>query len=303
MNLRQLEVFRAVMASGSVSGAAQLLHVSQPAVSRLIAYAERRLGLVLFERFKGRLYATREARQLYAEAEAIHQGVQRFNVLARMLAEKGHGVLRIACSPSLAHGLMPLAISTFLKDHPDVHIELAGRPVDALVELLTTQKADLAVAMVPLSHPAIQVHEVFRNRVVAMLPPGHRLLRKARIAVADLHGERIIGYHPDTPLEQAIARMLDGKQAVPVRVTQVELIHVASAMVQMGVGIALIDELAVLSGAWPSLQTRAIAGVVDLQVRIGYSRSEPVSALAHAFVQTLEGLKHPALHRIKSAHV
>ncbi|CAJ3076526.1 LysR family transcriptional regulator [Burkholderia pseudomallei] len=61
LNLRQIEVFRAIMLTGSISGAAKLLHVSQPAVSRLISYAEQRLGLALFERIKGRLYPTPEA--------------------------------------------------------------------------------------------------------------------------------------------------------------------------------------------------------------------------------------------------
>lgn len=298
MNLRQLEVFRAVMVSGSISGAAQLLHVSQPAVSRLIAYTEQRLELVLFERIKGRLYATKEARQLFGESEHIYQGLQRFNDLAHSLSQQAGGVLRVVCSPSLAHGLMPLTIAAFMRTHPDVRITLAGRQVDELVDLISTQRADLAVAMTPLQHPHIQVHNVFRNRVVAVLPPGHRLLRKTRIAVSDLKGERLIGYHPDTPLEQAIQRMFDAKKILPTRVAEVEQIHVACAMVQLGVGIALIDELAGLSGAWSTLHIRPIVAPIDLQVRLGYLRSEPLSGLAQAFGQTLEQLDHPALHRV-----
>ncbi|NOJ99318.1 LysR family transcriptional regulator, partial [Corallococcus coralloides] len=67
LNLKQIEVFRAIMLTGSISGAAKLLHVSQPAVSRLIGYTEQRLGLSLFERIKGRLYPTPEARHLFIE--------------------------------------------------------------------------------------------------------------------------------------------------------------------------------------------------------------------------------------------
>ncbi|CAM3860446.1 LysR family transcriptional regulator [Bordetella tumulicola] len=298
MNLRQLEVFRAIMISGSVSGAAQLLHVSQPAVSRLIAYTEQRLELVLFERIKGRLYATKEARQLFGESESIYQNLQRFNELAHGLSRQAGGALRIVCSPSLAHGLLPLAIAAFARVYPDVRITLAGLQLSDLVDRVTTQRADLAVAMVPLQHPHLQVHNVFRNRVVAVLPPGHRLLRKARIAVSDLRGERLIGYHPDTPLQQAIQQMFDAKKILPTRVAEVEQIHVACAMVQLGVGIALIDELAVLNGAWSTLEIRPIVAPIDLQVRLGYLRSEPLSGLAQTFGGMLENLEHPALHRV-----
>ena len=65
LNLRQIEVFRAVMITGSVSGAAQLLFVSQPAVSRLLSQTENRLGFALFERIKGRLHATAEAKEVF----------------------------------------------------------------------------------------------------------------------------------------------------------------------------------------------------------------------------------------------
>ncbi|MBC7077924.1 MAG: LysR family transcriptional regulator, partial [Synergistales bacterium] len=69
MNLRQIEIFRAVMITGSISGASKLLFVSQPAVSRLLSHTELRMGLKLFERVKGRLYSTPEARSLFKEVE------------------------------------------------------------------------------------------------------------------------------------------------------------------------------------------------------------------------------------------
>ena len=96
MNLRQIEVFRAVMLAGSVSGAAQLLHVSQPAVSRLISYTESCLGFALFQRLRGRLHPTPEAHKLFSEVEVLYQGVQRINGLAGDMANQADGVLRVA---------------------------------------------------------------------------------------------------------------------------------------------------------------------------------------------------------------
>ena len=85
MNLRQIEMFRAIMVTGSISGAARLLSVSQPAISRLLAYTEDRLGIALFERVKGRVQPTPEARQLFVGVDQVHQEVTRVNELAEEL--------------------------------------------------------------------------------------------------------------------------------------------------------------------------------------------------------------------------
>ena len=98
LNLRQIEVFRAVMITGSIRGASELLFVSQPAVSRLLAHTELRVGFALFQRVKGRLYATPEAKKLFREVESVYAGVQRVNQLARDLGEHREGILNVAVS-------------------------------------------------------------------------------------------------------------------------------------------------------------------------------------------------------------
>ncbi|NBO76272.1 MAG: LysR family transcriptional regulator, partial [Betaproteobacteria bacterium] len=72
MRLRHLEVFHAVMRAGTVSGAARLLHISQPAVSKVLQHAEAQLGLALFERVHGKFHPTPEARRLFAEVDKLH---------------------------------------------------------------------------------------------------------------------------------------------------------------------------------------------------------------------------------------
>lgn len=295
MNLRQIEVFRAVMRAGSVSGAAQLLHVSQPAVSRLLSYTEQRLGFPLFQRLRGRLHPTMEAQKLFNEVEVLYQNVKRLQSMANDMANQQGGVLRIACSPSLAYGLMPCAIASFATRYPDVRIMLEGMLADPLVDSILTQRVDVAVAIVPLQHPHLQIHRLFRNRIVAVLPAGHRLLRRKKLRIAELARERVIGYSADTPLSHAIARLYDGAQVAPCWVAEVKQVHAACAMVQQGMGIALVDEQAQMAGAWPSLHVREITPTIDLQIRIGYSRHEPLATLVQEFVDDLLALRHPLL--------
>lgn len=96
MNLRQMEVFRAVMLTGGVGGAAELLHISQPAVSKMLAQSQRQLGFALFARVKGRLVPTAEAQALHAEVEALWRGVERVRDVSRSLATPRSGTLTVA---------------------------------------------------------------------------------------------------------------------------------------------------------------------------------------------------------------
>ncbi len=122
MNLRQIEVFRAVMLTGSISGASKLLYVSQPAISRLMSHTEQRLGLELFRRVKGRLHPTPEARRLLGEVNVVYEGIERVNEIAEDLATNRTGSLRISCSPNLGQTVLPRAIASFRAAHPAVRI-------------------------------------------------------------------------------------------------------------------------------------------------------------------------------------
>src|SRR3954467_10843068 len=110
LNLRQIEVFRAVMCTGSLRGAAQLLFRPQPAVSRLLSQTETRLGFALFERIKGRLHATPEAKKLFREVQSVYAGIQRVNAMAEDLADNRHGALNIVSSTSVGQMFIPQAI-------------------------------------------------------------------------------------------------------------------------------------------------------------------------------------------------
>lgn len=157
LNLRQIEVFRAVMTTGSISGASRLLLVSQPAVSRLLSYTESRIGFSLFERIKGRLYPTPEAKKLFREVESVYAGVQRVNTLAHDLAERSQGSVHIVSSPSIGQMLIPQAITAFRERHPDVRCTFTYLGFNYLRDSLLNQQADLGVVILPMRHPNLEV--------------------------------------------------------------------------------------------------------------------------------------------------
>ncbi len=294
LNLRQIEVFRAIMISGSISGASKLLFVSQPAVSRLIAYTEQRLGLMLFERIKGRLYPTPEARRLFVEVTALYQNVQRVNEVADNLAENREGQLRLACSPSLGQSLMPRAIARFRRQYPEIRIVLQTLIPAAMEQSLLTQQVELGVAYMPVNHPSLVTRPLYENRIVAVLPAGHPLASRRQVSATELAREPLIGYSADIPFGMLVHKLFGAQDAQPEPCIEVQQAHVACALVQAGAGVALADEITVAGPIWSDVVTVPIADTVNAPVNVFHLQLQPLSRLAQAFIDVLHKLDLPA---------
>src|ERR1700735_2810518 len=121
LNLRQIEAFKAVMEHGTVSAAAAMLHVSQPAMSKLIAHLEADAAMRLFDRVKGRLTPTEQGMRLYAEVDRIFSGVLQVENAVDAIHSQAQGRLAIGVLPALSGAFVQLAVTEFLKLHPGTH--------------------------------------------------------------------------------------------------------------------------------------------------------------------------------------
>ena len=301
LNLRQIEVFRAIMLSGSISGASKLLFVSQPAVSRLIAYTEQRLGFALFERVKGRLYPTPEARRLFTEVTTLYQSVQRVNEVAENLAENREGQLRLSCSPSLGQSLMPRAIAAFRRRYPEVRVVLQTLIPNVMLQSLLSQQVEIGVAYMPIDHPSLATIPLYENRIVAAVPASHPLSTKTSVTMEEIAREPLIGYSPDIPFGMLIRSMFGGPEGQPEPVVEVQQAHVACALVQAAAGVALVDEITVKGPIWSDVVTVPIVDTVDVPVNVFHLQLEPMSRLAQEFIRVLRALD--AGWRPRNAHI
>jgi DNA-binding transcriptional LysR family regulator len=289
--LRQIEVFRAIMLTGSISGAAKLLTISQPAVSRLISYTEQRLGLSLFERIKGRLYATPEARRLFIEATLVYEGVNRFNAVADDLIEHRLGHLRLACSPSLGQWLIPNAIAAFCRLYPDARIILYTQLPEQLLQSVLTQQVELGIAFLQETHPNLQIQPLYENRIVAALPADHPLASREVLAVSDLTDHVFIGYGSDIPFGQLVRKLFQKAGCALQIAIEVQQAHVARALVQAGAGIALIDEMTANGPDCSNVVIRPIVPTVTAPVSLVQKNLEPLSRTAQEFIKTVAAMR------------
>ena len=288
LNLRQIEVFRATMLTGSISGAAKLLHVSSPAVSRLISSTEQRLGLTFFQRIKGRLYPTPEARRLFLEVDAVYQSMERVNEVAEDLVGNRVGHLRIACSPSLGQLMLPHAVKRFYERLPEVRIILHTLLPSVLLQTVLTQQVELGVAFIQETHPNLTQRPLYENRLVAALPKDHPLAAKASLELKDFAHEPFIGYGADSPIGRLVRKLFQEEGLTVRPKVEVQQVHVACAFVHDGLGISIIDELSSMSPVWPNMVTRPVNPSATAPISIIHNAFTPPSRLAQEFIATLE---------------
>lgn len=287
LNLRQIEVFRAVMTTGSISGASRVLMISQPAVSRMLSHTEQRIGFPLFERIKGRLYPSPEARRLFRDVENVYRDVQRVNTTLHDLTQRRHGVVRIAASSSLGHQVVPWAITSFRQQH-DVRVSLDCQRHTQLRDQLLDRQADLGISLFPVNHPNLEANPLHRARMVCVCPIGHPLASRKTVALAELRQYELVGYGAETPFGQHIRSAFETAGEPWRPATEVDSPHYACALAHAGAGIALIDEFTWQGWRSPHLTAVPLPVEQRLMVSLVHPHTEPLSQLARVFITHLK---------------
>jgi DNA-binding transcriptional LysR family regulator len=239
LNTRQIEAFDALMKSGTASRAAEVLGVSQPAVSRMIAELEQSIGFSLFARVRNRLIPTPEAKLFYRDVEVAFRGMDALRAAAARIRDRGSGELRIASLSALGTTLVPRAVARFQRQHPTVRITLDVLLSREVRDLVASGQADVGLAADEIDVSGVS-HQIFAARdAVCVLPVGHRLTAKAVIGPADLRDEPFIAYAPEDRARQRLDRLLAEAGVVPRIVVETALAATVYALVAEGAGIGL----------------------------------------------------------------
>lgn len=287
--LRQMEVFRAVMQTGSMNGAARLLSISQPAVSRLVSYTEQSLGLRLFDRSRGKLRPTAEAVLLYQEVGALYEEAVRIDELARDLATKPAGALNLGSSPSLALHFMPPIIAKLISERPGLRIRYRTLLSFDIPRELQGRHLDLAVCAVPIDHPDLVVESITTGRMVVILPPRHPLAEVEQVGLRELSAYPLILYSRQLPLGQmmnAAFQRIGLEWRATIDILRAEQ---ACSLVRAGIGVSVVDEFSVSKG-WPGVIVRPLTELIPLTVSLIRSRHVEPSKEALDFCRLLRSV-------------
>ncbi len=264
-----------------------MLHISQPAATRLLLRAEDLLGYKLFERVKGRLVPTREARVLHAESERVIAGLEHLRALSRNLGAASSGRLRIAAAPALCLDLVPSAITRFRRRHPDVRFEIETRQYADLVEAVLTQEVDLGLGFDIQPHPGLEAAPLSQAGFIGIFPAAMARTLPAVVKLDFFRKHPFIGLRLSDPLGNAYAAALKVSGVTLQPIVEVQTNGVALSLVAQGAGAAIVDQYTAAARDPRSVAARRVEPPIRFVVHTVHARHRPLSVLARRFAQTV----------------
>lgn len=283
ISARQLEVLSTVIEVGTTARAAELLSVSQPAVSNMIRHTEDLIGFPLFHREHGRLTPTHEARHIAQEAQHLFMQQKRVESIVNELRGGTIGRLSIVATPSIGHGILPHVLSKFMDQRPKLQLSIELGSIDEINRRLISGRADLGLSITQPRHSALSVHEIGIGRMMCVCPAGHELALLKTVNVADLNHVQHISYATGTPLGQQIDKVFSEKGLERRYFCEVRHTATALEMVRNGLGVALVDSFALIGQQHRGVIVRPTNPQLPLDMHAVTSNLFPTSNLALKF--------------------
>lgn len=238
---RQLEAFRAVIETGKVTTAADVLRTTQPSISKMIADLEHAAGFVLFERRGRRVVPTSEALALYEEVERSFVGMSEISRVIEDIRDFRRGSLLVAGMPALALKLLPDVIAEFIAEEPGITVSLRARSSQAVLQHLASQQFDLGFAALDNDHPAVLRRPIFTAPMMAVLPVGHELISKTVLEPADFDQQPFIALGAEIGTRSETDLFLSKCNARPRIVAEAQLSASICELVAAGAGISIVE--------------------------------------------------------------
>lgn len=286
MNFRQIEAFRTVMTTGSVTGAAQLLAISQPAVSRLLSDLEKNVGFPLFQRQGRKLAATEEASNFHAEVDRAFVGLEELKAAAESIRNHQSGTLNLVTMPGLASRFLPEIIQAFSEHYSSVGIWLEVLPRHAVLDAVKSGQYDLGISSGPVQDQGLQSETLCNLQAYCVLPTAHRLADRSTIEPKQLEGERFITLAKDSLFRHAVMTLLDQHHVKCRMDIQARTADAVYGMVAAGLGVSIIGPELPFDGIAGNVLFKPLSPSMQIEIDLLYPGHKSRSRLARLFSDT-----------------
>jgi len=303
MNLRQIEVFKALMETGSITGASQRLHISQPSASKHLQGLEQSIGVPLFVRTGNRLISTTEAQAFYAQVERSFYGLEHLAHFADGLKYHPSGQIVVAAPQMLARQWLPEIMAPFLRQHVDVSIALPIRSSRWVAEAVANGQADLGLGLSTVDFGYVEQESLMSVPLVCAMQNAHPLAELSEVRPSDLAAQTLITLSNFDHWRLAVETALDQEQARPRQRVDTFSTQVACELAARGTGVAIVDALTALDYAERGLVWRRFVPATAFEIMIMRSRHRPVSRLAETLTATMYDAAEQTVQRLAKAGV
>jgi DNA-binding transcriptional LysR family regulator len=298
LNFNQFRVFYYAAKNLNFTAAAGELFITQPAVTSQIKSFEEFCNLKLFKKRGRRIYLTDEGKSLYAHAAKIFKYEKEIENIIDDMRELKRGILSLGTTKAYARYFMPLMISTFHKNYPNIKIQLnEGSSLDMIHSLLDF-KIEVAVIARSEDNPEVNFVPFSREEMAVIVSKDHHLCREKAITFKELSTEPFIMKEKGSGTRKLVEELFEAEQCTPDILMETSNTEFIKQLVQRGEGVSFVVREAVAA----ELKEKKLIAVplkgstVYLDVSIAYLKDQVLSPPARAFVDTLIGLKSDELH-------
>jgi DNA-binding transcriptional LysR family regulator len=287
LTLRQIEVLRAVMVAGSIAGAARMLGVSAPGISRLMKYTERSVGLRLFDRKQGRFVPTPDAKDIFEQVNTVYKRVDDLQGMIERMKRGETFELKIGSVPSISNVMVPRAIESLRRRFADLRIDINILKIEEAIDYILLGKGELVAMSYPVEHPSLELIPLAKGELFCIVPDTHPLAERDRIGAEEMVRYPLIGIDPNDPYGAIMARIFREKGLAYDIVIRARFGTTVCALVKAGLGIAMIDQFTVAHGAIQGIKLLRIDAPTPFETYIAKRRDAALSTYAETFIRLL----------------
>ena len=284
VNFRQMEVFHAIMMTGSVTSAAKSLNITQPAATKILRHSEDQLKFRLFHRVKGRLVPTDDALAILPEVERVLQDMRAVHQSLDDVRSARRGSLSIVAIPTLGQVVLPRAIALFARERPEVPVSFEIRAKRYVMQSVATQRAEVGFAFLTPTHSGVETKPLCSGRLVCIVRRDHRLASRTSVTASDLAGESFIAFSKEQGLRPLVESALVNSRIQFSGQIETGWVSTAWTLVDNGIGISLVDSISQLDRLYHNVVAIPLLPDLPVQADVLIPRAKPLSRIARHFV-------------------
>ncbi|SEH63697.1 DNA-binding transcriptional regulator, LysR family [Rhizobium tibeticum] len=294
IKLRHLRVFREVMRAGSERLAAQMLKVTQPAVSQNVQQLEALVGFALFVRENNRLVPTGQAWDLLRSTDAAFAGLDRLGKAIDMIRSDEAGVIGIAAPSVFCLQLMPRAVKKIREANPSRTIQVRTGSYKDVADHVTYGRSDIGISRLPLDDNLFDWVPLGTAVNVCLFPPAHRFSELPIITPEDLIGEALIDIEPQYSAHQMNVNALRYMGSEPDIVVQYDVHGHDAGFVAAGIGVSITNEIIAQEYRHLGLETRRFEPGATYHYVVLWQKSRQLgTGIQHAVERIVDAFAMP----------
>jgi len=287
MDIKLLEAFRVVMENRSITRAAEVLGVTQPAVSAQIARLESVVGFALFERANGRISPTTQGRAFHREVMQALGMIDRLERVSETIRTGTADTVVIASHPSASISVLPELVARVIASRPGVNVKMINRTSEEVRGTFEAAAVDIGISEMPIDLSGIEVRKYIVD-CVAIIPRGHALASRRKITAADFSGLPFISMAHGRLIGHRIRNAIVEAGAEYRSVADVEYFSSICGIVASGIGVSVVDAWSASTFSVTGIEVRPFEPRIAYEIGVFHSAERPLTSLARTVLDMLD---------------